>query len=49
MLAPADALPLVAEREAYPPGSHTGSVVMASGWFAFYVLVAIHHFMASGN
>ncbi len=36
-------------RDAYPPYNHRGTVVVASACLAFYVIVAIHHFIASGN
>jgi hypothetical protein len=36
-------------RDASPPYDHSGTVVVASAWLAFYVIAAIHHFMASGN
>ncbi len=35
--------------EASPPYNHSGTVVVASAWLAFYVIAAIHHFIASGN
>ena len=40
-------------RDAYPPHDHggggIGSVAVAIAWLAFYVIAAIHHFIASGN
>ncbi len=36
-------------RDASPPYNHSGTVVVASAWLAFYVIAAIHHFIASGN
>jgi hypothetical protein len=33
-------------REAYPLSNHGGTVVGASAWLVFYLIVAIHHFMA---
>ena len=36
-------------RDAYPPYNPRGTVVVASGWLAFDVIVAIHHFITSGN
>jgi hypothetical protein len=33
-------------REAYPPSDRGVTVVWASAWLAFYVIVAIHHFIA---
>ena len=35
-------------RSASPPYDHRGIVVVASGWLAFYVIAAIHQFIASG-
>jgi hypothetical protein len=35
-------------RDASPPYNHRGTVVVASAWLAFYVIAAIHHFIASG-
>ena len=36
-------------RDAYLPCDQRGLVVVASAWLAFYVIAAIHHFIASGN
>jgi hypothetical protein len=36
-------------RDAFPPYNHRGTVVVASAWLAFYVIAAIHPFIASGN
>ncbi len=36
-------------RDAFPPYNHRGTVVVASAWLAFFVIAAIHHFIASGN
>jgi hypothetical protein len=36
-------------RDALPLYNHRGTVVVASGWLAFYVIGAIHEFMAWGN
>ncbi len=36
-------------RDANPPYDPRGLVVVASAWLAFYVIAAIHQFMASGN
>jgi len=36
-------------RDASPPYDHSGIVVVASAWLAFYVIAAIHTFIASGN
>ena len=36
-------------RDAFPPYNHRGTVVVASVWLAFYVIAAIHEFIASGN
>jgi hypothetical protein len=36
-------------RDASPPYNHSGTVVVASVWLAFYVIVAIHNFIAFGN
>jgi hypothetical protein len=36
-------------RDAHSPCDKRGVVVVASAWLAFYVIAAIHHFMASGN
>jgi hypothetical protein len=36
-------------RDASPPYNYGGTVVVASAWLAFYLIAAIHHFMASGN
>jgi hypothetical protein len=36
-------------RDASPPYNHRGTVVVASVWLAFYVIAAIHEFIASGN
>jgi hypothetical protein len=33
-------------RDASPPYNHGGTVVVASAWLAFYVIAAIHHFIA---
>ena len=33
-------------REAYPLHDHGPSVVWASAWLAFYVIVSIHYFIA---
>ncbi len=42
-----------AGRDAYPlydnPCNHRGAVVWASAWLAFYVIAALHDFIASGN
>jgi hypothetical protein len=38
-----------AGRDAFPPYNHRGTVVVASAWLAFYVIAAIHPFIASGN
>ena len=35
-------------RDASPPYNHSGTVVVASAWLAFYVIAAIHDFIASG-
>jgi hypothetical protein len=35
-------------RDAIAPYNHGGTVVVASAWLAFYVIAAIHHFVASG-
>ena len=35
-------------REAAAPYDHRGIVVVASAWLAFYVVAAIHGFIASG-
>jgi len=32
-----------------PPYNHRGIIVAASAWLAFYVILAIHHFISSGN
>jgi hypothetical protein len=34
--------------DAYPPYDHGGLVVVASVWLAFYVVAAVHDFIASG-
>jgi hypothetical protein len=34
-------------RDASPPYDHRGIVVVASAWLAFYVVAAIHDFIAS--
>jgi hypothetical protein len=36
-------------RNASPPYNHRGTVVVASVWLAFYVIAALHNFLASGN
>lgn len=36
-------------REAFPPYNHEGTVIAANAWLAFYLIIAIHHFVASGN
>ena len=36
-------------QSASPPYNHSGIVVVASAWLAFYVVAAIHTFIASGN
>jgi len=36
-------------REAYPPNNHGQSLNWAGAWLAFYVIVAIHHFMAASS
>jgi hypothetical protein len=36
-------------RDSLPPYNHRGTIVVASAWLAFYVILAIHHFMSSGN
>jgi hypothetical protein len=33
-------------REAYPLSNRGGTVVGASAWLVFYLIVAIHHFVA---
>ena len=35
-------------RDAFLPYNHRGTVVVASAWLAFYVIAAIHDFIASG-
>jgi hypothetical protein len=35
--------------EASQPYNHSGTVVVASVWLAFYVVAAIHHLVAPGN
>ena len=35
-------------QSASPPYDHSGIVVVASAWLAFYVIAAIHDFIASG-
>jgi len=34
-------------RDAFSPYNHRGTVVVASAWLVFYVIAAIHHFIAS--
>ena len=34
-------------RDAFLPYNHGGTVVVASAWLVFYVIAAIHHFIAS--
>lgn len=34
-------------RDASSPYNHRETVVVASAWLIFYVIAAIHHFMAS--
>lgn len=36
-------------RAAAPLYNHSGTVVVASAWLAFYVVAAIHEFLAFGN
>jgi hypothetical protein len=36
-------------RDALPPYDYRATIVVASAWLAFYVILAIHHFMSSGN
>ena len=36
-------------RDASPPYNHSGTVLVASAWLAFYVISALHNFLASGN
>ena len=36
-------------RDANPPYNHGGVIVVTSAWLAFYIIAAIHHFVASGN
>jgi hypothetical protein len=35
-------------RDASAPYDHSGTVVVASAWLAFYVVAAFHAFIASG-
>lgn len=37
------------EQEAYPHYNHKGTVIAGSAWLTFYLIIAIHHFLASGN
>jgi hypothetical protein len=32
-----------------PPYNHRGMIAVGSAWLAFYIIVAIHHLMASGR
>jgi hypothetical protein len=34
-------------RDAFSPYNHRGTLVVASAWLVFYVIAAIHHFIAS--
>ncbi len=34
-------------HDAFSPYNHRGTVVVASAWLVFYVIAAIHHFIAS--
>jgi hypothetical protein len=36
-------------RDRIPPYNHRGIIVVASAWLAFYVILAIHHFISTGN
>jgi hypothetical protein len=36
-------------RNDLPPYNHRGTMVVATIWFAFYVIVAIHHLISTGN
>ena len=36
-------------REVCPPYNHRGMIAVGSAWLAFYIIVAIHHLMASGR
>jgi hypothetical protein len=36
-------------RDSFSSYNHRGTVVVAIAWLAFYVIAAIHHFIASGN
>jgi hypothetical protein len=36
-------------RDDLPPYNHRGTIVVATIWFAFYVIVAIHHLISTGN
>jgi hypothetical protein len=34
-------------QDVFSPNNHRGTVVVASAWLVFYVIAAIHHFIAS--
>lgn len=34
-------------QDVFSPYNHRGTVVVASAWLVFYVIAAIHHFIAS--
>lgn len=36
-------------QESLLPYNHRGTVVVAGGWLAFYVIAAIHHFISVGH
>jgi hypothetical protein len=36
-------------QDGFPPYNHRGTIVVACAWLAFYVIVAAHHFTASGH
>jgi hypothetical protein len=36
-------------RDTFAPYNHRGTVIVACAWLAFYVIAAIHDFMAYGN
>jgi hypothetical protein len=36
-------------RGASQPYDHRGTVVVASAWLVFYVIIAVHHLMISCN
>jgi hypothetical protein len=36
-------------QEAYPHYNHRGTVIVGSAWVTFYLIIAIHNFLASSN